>query len=86
MVGCCLIDFQIVRYSWPPLDLAIILMCTTEKAMRDEYWDSLMRGYFDELHSTLRAGGIEDPDSVYSWERFQVRSEGHWSSSINLLD
>ncbi|XP_034244156.1 uncharacterized protein LOC117646916 [Thrips palmi] len=84
-VGCCLIDFQIVRYAWPAPDLAIILLTTTEKKLRDEHWASLMRQYHDELQSTLRAGGIEDPDSVYPWHMFQKHMQRASRMAIGLV-
>lgn len=70
--GCRLIDFQTVRYGWPTPDLVLILLSVTEKATRDENWHTWMRLYHKVLQDTLRAAGIEDPDSVYSWARFQV--------------
>ncbi|XP_034244154.1 uncharacterized protein LOC117646915 [Thrips palmi] len=84
-VGCCLIDFQIVRYAWPAPDLAIILLCTTEKKLRDEHWASLMRQYHDELQGTLRAGGIEDPDSVYPWHMFQRQMQRACRMAVGMV-
>ncbi|XP_034242340.1 uncharacterized protein LOC117645900 [Thrips palmi] len=71
--GCCLIDFQTTRYSTTAQDLSTLLMCCTEKAMRDKHWDALLKHYHTVLQDTLRAAGIKDPDSVYSWEQFMRR-------------
>ncbi|XP_052126086.1 uncharacterized protein LOC127749952 [Frankliniella occidentalis] len=34
--------------------------------MRDEHWESLLRGYIDVVHATLRASGCDDPEDIYS--------------------
>ncbi|KAJ1526563.1 hypothetical protein ONE63_008150 [Megalurothrips usitatus] len=69
---CVLIDFQMARYGCPASDLLPMLMAFTDKALRDEHWQGLLRGYHDELQATLRAAGCEDPDAIYSWERLTV--------------
>ncbi|XP_034230266.1 uncharacterized protein LOC117639030 isoform X2 [Thrips palmi] len=82
--GCCLIDFQTTRYSATALDLSTLILCCTEKVMRDKHWDALLKHYHTVLQDTLRAAGITDPDSVYSWEHF-MRRLGEMSGYALLL-
>ena len=72
--ACRLIDFQTMRYSMPTLDLMNLLLNCTEKAMRDQHWDGLLRGYHDQLLATLSAAGCQHPHSIYPWEKLQVRA------------
>ncbi|XP_034251924.1 uncharacterized protein LOC117651728 [Thrips palmi] len=67
VTACQLIDFQMSRAGPTALDLASLLLPCTEKAMRDEHWEDLLRGYHAELQSVLRTAGCKDPDAVYSW-------------------
>ncbi|KAK3928381.1 Adenylate cyclase [Frankliniella fusca] len=68
---CLLYDFQIVHYASPVVDLVRILIVSTDRELRAAHFDDLLRGYLRELHAHLRAGGIKDPDSIYSWDLLQ---------------
>ncbi|XP_034242341.1 uncharacterized protein LOC117645901 [Thrips palmi] len=79
--GCRLIDFQAVRYGWPTPDLLTNLLCVTEKPTRDKHFREWLKLYHETLQDTLCAAGIKDPDSVYSWDRFQ----GHLSRAAKMV-
>lgn len=68
--ACRLIDFQLSRLGHTAMDVATLLLPSTDKALRDEHWDDLLQGYHRELQETLRASGIGDPDSIYTFEQF----------------
>ncbi|KAJ1526562.1 hypothetical protein ONE63_008149 [Megalurothrips usitatus] len=80
---CALIDFQMARYGCPASDLMPMLMAFTDKALRDEHWQGLLRGYHDELQATLRAAGCEDPDAIYSWQRLTAQIRRHWRQGLS---
>ncbi|XP_052120711.1 uncharacterized protein LOC113204128 isoform X2 [Frankliniella occidentalis] len=64
--ACKLYDFQVGSYMEVAQDFMWLLFCNTEKEMRDEHWESLLRGYIDVVHDTLRASGCDDPEDIYS--------------------
>ncbi|KAK3917584.1 Putative sel1-like repeat-containing protein L18 [Frankliniella fusca] len=68
---CLLFDFQIVHYAAPTVDLVRVLVVSTDRELRAAHFDDLLRGYLRDLHAHLRAGGIKDPDSIYSWDLMQ---------------
>ncbi|KAK3925955.1 putative nicotinate-nucleotide adenylyltransferase [Frankliniella fusca] len=71
--ACRLIDFQLSRADNTAIDLATLLLACTDKPLRDAHWDELLRGYHSELQDTLKAAGISNPDTIYSWDQFMVR-------------
>lgn len=48
-----LVDFQLVRYASPALDLVYILYMCLDRTQRKEHLDSLLQYYVDELHTRL---------------------------------
>ncbi|KAK3907716.1 Adenylate cyclase, partial [Frankliniella fusca] len=84
---CLLFDFQIVHLASPTVDLVRILVVSTDRELRAAHFDDLLRGYLRELHSHLRAGGIKDPDTIYSWDLMQrhMRRTVLWGALIQPI-
>ena len=65
------------------MDIVYLLFTCTTKKTRDVHYQSLLRGYFDELTSTLRALGC-DPEEVVSWSVFQDQLKSHGRFGIGM--
>lgn len=49
----CIVDFQLVRYASPTLDLAYLVYLCLTREQREEHLPSLLKYYSDELHCRL---------------------------------
>lgn len=58
-----IVDFQMVRYASPALDLAYLLYLCLDYQQRVDHLSSLLEYYVDELHS--RVIKMTDDDSVF---------------------
>ncbi|KAE8739877.1 EcKinase 4 [Frankliniella occidentalis] len=87
VVDCMLYDFQIMHQSSPTLDLTRILLISTDQEMREAHLDELLRGYLRDLHAHMRAGGVQDPERVFSWDLLQkhMRRTALWASMAQPL-
>lgn len=65
----CFIDFQVMRYSSPFIDILYFLFLCTDSAFRSAYFDDLMIDYYESLKSFLNVNSI-DINSVYAKEDF----------------
>ncbi|XP_048508443.1 uncharacterized protein LOC105689818 isoform X1 [Athalia rosae] len=63
------LDFQLARCSSPVLDISFCIYSCTEKSLRDEHYDDLLRIYHKELSDTISLLG-SDPQKVYPWDVF----------------
>lgn len=66
----CLLDWQQARAGSPALDLAYFIFTCTDKPLRDQYYDHLIREYYESLSSFLRELG-SDPDKLFPFEVLQ---------------
>lgn len=57
VIETVLVDFQCIRYGSPALDLSNLIFCCTTKAMRDEYLQSFIKLYTQELYNNIKALG-----------------------------
>ncbi|XP_053615397.1 uncharacterized protein LOC128678103 [Plodia interpunctella] len=57
------VDFQLVRYASPTLDLAYVMYLCLDKQQRADHLSSLFEYYVDELHARLIE--MSDEDSVF---------------------
>ncbi|KAK3927042.1 4-hydroxytryptamine kinase [Frankliniella fusca] len=71
VTDCRIIDFQMSIYGPPARDVATVLMVCTDKPMRDKHWTSLLQTYHEEVLTTMKAAGCEDPGSLFSWAMLQ---------------
>ncbi|XP_059053096.1 uncharacterized protein LOC131847535 [Achroia grisella] len=59
-----LVDFQLVRYASPALDLAYLMYLCLDHQQRSEHLPSLLEYYVDELHRRLVE--MSDDDSIFN--------------------
>lgn len=59
-----LLDFQLVRYASPAIDLVFILYLCMDRDLFAEHIDSLLVFYTDELHG--RVMQMSEEDSVFT--------------------
>lgn len=64
MINIKLIDFQVIRYAPPVLDMLFYLFCNTEKPFRDQYYEELKDIYYQSLCKQIRLFGSQ-PDTLY---------------------
>lgn len=64
-----MLDFQLARCSSPILDLSFCIYSCTDKKLRDESFDDLLKIYHNELANTITLLG-SDPQKLYSWDTF----------------
>lgn len=53
----CLVDFQLIRYGSPALDVANLIFCCTDKSLRENHMKTLLQAYYKELLKGLRELG-----------------------------
>ncbi|KAM3958906.1 uncharacterized protein ACR2FA_007082 [Aphomia sociella] len=58
------VDFQLVRYASPAIDLAYIMYLCLDRQQRSEHLASLLEYYVDELHRRLVE--MSDDDSIFN--------------------
>ena len=64
-----MLDFQLARCSSPVLDLSFFIYSCTDKSVRDNHFDDLLRIYHEELSKTIKNLG-SDPEKLYSRQLF----------------
>lgn len=64
-----ILDFQLSRCSSPAMDIAFFIYTCTEKALRDDHYDDMLKLYHEELSKNINALG-SDPKKLYPWETF----------------
>ncbi|XP_063695694.1 uncharacterized protein LOC134827085 [Culicoides brevitarsis] len=70
-IGIKFIDFQVARYVSPVLDLMYFIFASTDKQLRDEHYDDLIRAYHSALSAMLERLG-EKTNKVMSFEALQA--------------
>ncbi|CAG9802883.1 unnamed protein product [Chironomus riparius] len=64
-----LLDFQIMRYSSPCLDLMYYIFCCTTKSLRDKHYQDFLNVYYVELCDFIQRLG-SDPNKLFPHEAF----------------
>nr|XP_019559290.2 uncharacterized protein LOC109428070 [Aedes albopictus] len=57
-----LLDWQLVRYGSPVLDLLYFIFCCTDEALRERHYDEMIRIYYTALKDLLEKVGSEAMD------------------------
>lgn len=65
-----LIDWQITQWCSPAMDLSHYIFSSTEKELRDEHYDDLLRVYYDSLSELLRRVG-SDAEKLFKFSDLQ---------------
>ncbi|XP_045455065.1 uncharacterized protein LOC123664586 [Melitaea cinxia] len=64
-----IIDFQLTRCASPVLDVSFVFYGCTDKEMRSNCYDELIKYYYEVLSEQVRELG-SDPDKVYSFDTY----------------
>lgn len=55
----CLLDWQLLRLASPALDIVYFLFSSTDKALRQQHFDGLLRIYHQNLSTVVQACGSD---------------------------
>ncbi|KAK4884224.1 hypothetical protein RN001_000495 [Aquatica leii] len=66
----CFLDWQISRYGSPVLDLSQFLFTCTDKSLRDQHYEDLIKAYYKSLCNFLQQLG-SDPNTLFPEEVLQ---------------
>ncbi|CAB3226318.1 unnamed protein product [Arctia plantaginis] len=64
-----MVDFQMLRFGTPVLDLSVMIYTCTDQELRDKNYDELLHFYHDTLSSQIEDLG-SDPQKIYPWPVF----------------
>lgn len=78
---CVLIDFQLIRYCPPALDLLFLIYISTSKDLRKNHMAEFIEIYYDFLKQYLNSHNV-DITQYYTWDRFSESIECYKLSSI----
>lgn len=76
-----IVDFQLVRYASPTLDLAYLMYLCLTREQREEHLPSLLKYYSDELHCRL----LEMSDQKSEFNHSLSRDALHSMYVLNVL-
>lgn len=65
-----MVDWQLMRYCSPAIDLLYNLFGITDKEFRARYYDKLIETYYSSLSDTIRRLG-SDPDKLFTYADLQ---------------
>lgn len=65
-----LLDWQVIRYGSPAIDLVTNIFTSTDKSLRDEEYENLLRLYHETLSKTVKLLG-SDPNELFTFENLQ---------------
>lgn len=57
IIETCLVDFQLIRFGSPALDISNLIFCCTDKTMRAEHMMSFLKVYHQQLVKSLKRMG-----------------------------
>lgn len=69
-VSAKMIDFQLARFSSPAIDLSFFFYSCTSQELREEYFDELIKTYYESLCSLVRDFG-SNPDVLFPFSALQ---------------
>lgn len=65
-----ILDWQIIRYASPAIDLHYNLFTSTDKALRDKEYEQLLNSYHKSLSRTVRLLG-SNPDELFTFDNLK---------------
>lgn len=68
-VAAKMIDFQIIKYTSPAVDVSTVIYACTTQDLRLVHYDELLKYYHDELSLQIEELG-SDPMRLYPWNAF----------------
>lgn len=68
----CLVDFQLIRYGSPAMDLSNLIFCCTDKSLRRNHQTALLQLYHKELIKSMKLLGPlpKDHDEEQLWNKY----------------
>lgn len=63
-------DWQVIRYVSPAIDLLYNIFTSTDKALRDREYDNILKCYYDSLSKTVKLLG-SNPDELFTFENLK---------------
>lgn len=64
-------DWQVIRYGSPAIDLLYNLFTSTDKALRDKEYDNVLHLYHKSLARTIKLLG-SNPDELFTFDDLQT--------------
>lgn len=65
-----LLDWQVIRYGSPAIDLVYNLFTSTDKTLRDKEYNNLLQLYHSSLSKTVKLLG-SNPDELFTFDDLQ---------------
>lgn len=81
---CIILDWQMVTFSRPTNDLALLLISSVPAELRREHSESLLDGYWESLTSTCRKLGL-DVEGELEYDRKRLAQDYRRSQLLALL-
>lgn len=66
----CLIDWQLVQFCSPAMDISYFIFSSTDSTLRVEHYDDLINVYYENLAETLQRLG-SDPEKLFKFSDLQ---------------
>nr|XP_023029338.1 uncharacterized protein LOC111517413 [Leptinotarsa decemlineata] len=66
-VSSLLVDYQLIRYCPPAIDILFVMHANSDKSTRDKYSSRLLDDYYSEMKHILKQHGI-DVSEIYPYE------------------
>lgn len=82
----CLYDWQVLRYASPALDLLYYMFISTNKSLRAENYNKLLKVYYQNLSDHIkRLGG--NPDNLFTFQNLlqQLKKFGKFGVLFSTL-
>lgn len=81
---CAILDWQMVTYSRPTNDIALLLISSVPSELRRLHTDTLLSTYWDSLTTTAKLLGV-DIESDLGYSRLRLKSDYQRSQLLALL-
>ncbi|XP_031621483.1 uncharacterized protein LOC116339629 [Contarinia nasturtii] len=65
-----ILDWQVLRYGSPAIDLITNIFTTTDKTMRDKEYDNFLRIYYESFSNTVKLLG-SNPNELFTFDDLQ---------------
>lgn len=65
-----ILDWQVIKYASPAIDLLYNIFPSTDKSLRDKEYDNILQTYYKSLSKTVKLLG-SDPEKLFTYENLQ---------------
>ncbi|XP_046484171.2 uncharacterized protein [Neodiprion pinetum] len=77
------LDFQLSRAASPVLDTSFFIYTCTEKSLRDDHYEHLLKTYHDEISRSISLLG-SNPEKIYPWDLFRKEVQEYSLHGVNF--